>query len=75
MVSLLTELPVSGDIFTSADIDSVTIYRITTFMDYVIMTFEVIYFIQYVSKYFCVYALHTTLYANIILSNKGFFNN
>ncbi|XP_056376258.1 polycystic kidney disease protein 1-like 1 isoform X2 [Hyla sarda] len=43
MVSLLTEIHVSGDIITSPHIDSVRIYRITTLMDYFTMTFELIY--------------------------------
>ncbi|XP_069588362.1 polycystin-1-like protein 1 [Ranitomeya imitator] len=43
MVSLLTELPVSGGIVTSPHIDSVKVYRITTLMDYFIMTSELMY--------------------------------
>ncbi|XP_073533023.1 polycystin-1-like protein 1 [Phyllobates terribilis] len=43
MVSLLTELPVSGGIITSPHIDSVRVYRITTLMDYFLMTFELMY--------------------------------
>ncbi|KAM3929202.1 polycystin-1-like protein 1 [Leptodactylus fuscus] len=42
-VSLLTELPVSGNIITSAHIDSVRIYRNTSPMDYFIMIFELMY--------------------------------
>ncbi|KAM4026856.1 polycystin-1-like protein 1 [Anomaloglossus baeobatrachus] len=43
MVSLLTELPASGGIITSPHIDSVRVYRITTLMDYFLMTFELMY--------------------------------
>ncbi|XP_075684334.1 polycystin-1-like protein 1 [Rhinoderma darwinii] len=43
MVSLLTELPLSGGIITSPYIDSVKIYRITKLMDYFIMAFELLY--------------------------------
>ncbi|CAN2389593.1 Polycystic kidney disease [Pristimantis euphronides] len=43
MVSLLTELPASGDIITSSHIDSVTIYRTTTLTDYFIMKLELMY--------------------------------
>ncbi|KAG9470271.1 hypothetical protein GDO78_018353 [Eleutherodactylus coqui] len=42
-VSLLTELPASGDIITSSRIDSISIYRITAPMDYVIMMIELMY--------------------------------
>ncbi|XP_040288532.1 polycystic kidney disease protein 1-like 1 isoform X1 [Bufo bufo] len=43
MVSLLIELPFSGDIITSTHIDSVRIYQITALMDYFIMAFELMY--------------------------------
>ncbi|XP_075070470.1 polycystin-1-like protein 1 [Mixophyes fleayi] len=43
MVSLLTELPISGGIITSSVIESVRLYGITILMDYFIMVFELMF--------------------------------